>query len=82
MALNPKPQFLNLEISMTGSDKEEQEEQCNNVMVFVETKRAPVNYRTMSAKLSSMTQFDHADVTETAYKMIKLAESTTRIMNP
>ncbi len=40
----------NREISITGSDEEEQGEQCNNVMVLVEPKRAPDKYRTMSAK--------------------------------
>ncbi len=40
--------------------------QSNNVMVVVEPKRALVNYRKMSAKLSSMTQFNHADIKEAA----------------
>jgi hypothetical protein len=38
-------------------------------MVIVDPKRALVNYRTMSAKFFSTTQFDHADVKEAAYKM-------------
>jgi hypothetical protein len=41
-------------ILIIESDEEEQEEQCNNVMVIVETKRAPVNYRTMTAKFKAM----------------------------
>ena len=57
------------EISITDSD-EEVEEQCYNVMAVVdEPKRASINYRAMSAKLSSMTRFDHADLKEAAYKM-------------
>jgi hypothetical protein len=52
----------NHEISMTDSVEEEQEEQCNNVMVVVEPKRAQVNNRTISAKLSSMMRFDHAEL--------------------
>jgi hypothetical protein len=59
----------NREISITDSDEEEQEEQCNNVMVIVEPKHAQVNYRTMRAKLSAMTRFNHADIKEAAYKM-------------
>jgi hypothetical protein len=70
--LQAKSLVQHREISMTDSDEEEQEEQCNNVMVFVEPKRAPVNYLTMSAKLSSMTRFDHADVKEAAYKMTEV----------
>ncbi len=69
--LQARSLVLNREISMTDSVEEEKEEQCNNVMVFVEPKSAPVNYRTMSAKLSFMTRFNHADVKEAAYKMIE-----------
>jgi hypothetical protein len=65
--LQAKSLVPNCEISMTDSDEEEQEEQCNNVMV-IEPKCALVNYRTTSAKLSSMTRLNHADVKEAAYK--------------
>ncbi len=47
---------------------------CQNhscVMVIVEPKRALVNYRIMSAKLSFMTRINHADIKEAAYKMTK-----------
>jgi hypothetical protein len=37
-------------------------------MAIVKPKRAPFNYRTMSAKLSSMARFDHADIKD-AYNM-------------
>jgi hypothetical protein len=57
------------EIQSTDSDEEVQEEQCNNTMVIVEPKRAPVSYRAMSAKLSSMTRFDNADLKKAAHKM-------------
>jgi hypothetical protein len=65
--LQSKSLVPNREISMTDSDEEEQEEQCNNVMV-IEPKCALVNYMTTSAKLSSMTRLNHADVKEAAYK--------------
>ncbi len=38
-------------------------------MVIVEPKRAPVNYRTIGAKLSCMTLLNHADIKDAAYKM-------------
>ena len=57
------------EISITDSDQEV-EEQCYNVMAVIdEPKRAPINYRAMTAKFASMTRFDHADLKEAAYKM-------------